>query len=72
MTKLLLPLVIALALPACGKKNSAPPASAGDMQKTEPAAAPGDPPGDPKAEPADPCAATEDPCASPAEPAKTP
>lgn len=60
MKKLILLLVVAFVVPACGKKT--PPQNAGDMKKADPA------PTDPcAAKPADPCAAKADPCA-----AKTP
>ncbi len=64
MKKLMLLVVIAFALPACGKKNSAPPANAGDMEKKA------DPAADPCAgKAADPCAgAPADPCAGAANP----
>jgi predicted small lipoprotein YifL len=69
MKKLMLLLVIALALPACGKKTP-PPASAGDTQ-AEPAT-PDEPA--PGGDTANPCAEgggtpVDDPCAAPA---KTP
>lgn len=57
MKKLMMLLVIAFAVPACGKKNSPPPANAGDAAK------PADPAANPCA-PANPCGGGEpaNPC----------
>jgi len=58
MKKLMLLLVVAFVVPACGKKTA--PQNAGDMKKADPA----EKPADPAEKPADPCAGkTADPCA---------
>ena len=64
MKKLMVLLVLAFAIPACGKKNTTPPpANPGDTATT---------PADPCAGKADPCAGKADPCAGKADPCAAP